>query len=40
MFPARAIEIDQIDYRMCLSIVIQESSHNGERSTMPRTRQQ
>jgi len=25
MFPARAIEIDKIDYTMCLSIVIQET---------------
>jgi hypothetical protein len=35
MFPARAIEIDKIDYMMSLSIVIQETvSHNGERSTI------
>jgi hypothetical protein len=34
MFPTRAIEIDKIDYTMCLTIVIQETvSHNGERAT-------
>jgi hypothetical protein len=35
-----AIEIDRVDCSICLSIVIQERSHNGERSTMPRARQQ
>ncbi len=25
MFPTRAIEIDKIDYTMCLTIVIQET---------------
>jgi hypothetical protein len=34
MFPTRAIEIDKIDYTMCLTIVIQETvSHNGEGAT-------